>query len=175
VNTFFKEYADLTALALTFVFPVILTWLAKRKAGKKIRAVPSWFLFFGPCGILLFIFFHLLENSYRAISATIAGSFTYNFHFYSLILSGIVVALTGYFFLRACWGKCTDEKNTNRHVLTAMIVAAIVTVPLIPITPIAAVPGICSVLSLLGLPFVRRKSGSIPVVRLEPTIKVPAT
>ncbi len=163
MDKFFNQYADLTALILTFLLPLAITVLVKRQTGKKARAVPSYLLFFGPSGILIFIFFHLFENSYRAISSAIAGSFIYNFHFYSLILMGVVVAGIGYLFFRACWIKCTTENTTNKRIFRAMILIVIVTIPLIPITSIAALPSICTVFSLAGLPFVTRKAKNITV------------
>ncbi|HKO81413.1 MAG TPA: hypothetical protein VJU78_13500 [Chitinophagaceae bacterium] len=167
MNKFFGQYADLTALALTFLLPVILTLVIKRKAGKKTRAVPAYLLLFGPCGIVVFIFFHLFENSYRAISAVISGSFVYNFHFYSLLLMGAVIACIGYFFLRACWFKCVGGTNNNRLIFQIMLSIAVVTGPLIPITSISALPLFCCMFSLAGLPFVRRRLKNVATDQLK--------
>jgi len=114
MNEYFNKYADLTALSLTFVLPVLFTIYLKRKAQKRIRAVPVYFLLFGPFGILSFIFFHLLENSYRAIEATVNSHFSYNFHFYSLILFGVVVASQGALYLKSCIDKCLRVSRGNR-------------------------------------------------------------
>lgn len=156
MNEFFNKYADLTALILTLAFPLAMTIQFKRKAQKKLRAVPAYFLLFGPAGIMTFIFFHLFENSYHAVEGAIAGSFEYNFRFYSLILLGFVIAYIGILFFKACRGKCLQEEK-SRACLLQMIAVLSVSVPLVPITPIAIVPSICCAVSLLALPFVSRK------------------
>ncbi len=156
MNKFFNQYADLTALVLALILPLVCTILLKQKAGKKMRAVPAYFLFFGPCGVIIFIFFHLLENSYRAVEGAIAGSFSYSFRFYSLILLGIVVAWAGYKYLIACRNKCLNGPSANRSTLYSILLIFIICGPLIPITPISAAPMICCVISLMGLPFTSR-------------------
>ena len=156
MNEYFNKYADLTALSLTLVLPLIFTIYLKRKAQKRIRAVPVYFLVFGPLGILSFIFFHLFENGYRAIDATANGHFAYNFHFYSLILFGVVVATLGTWYLKSCIDKCLWRPGSNRPYFYKVLLVLLITVPLIPITPIAAVPSICCSVSILALPFVHK-------------------
>jgi hypothetical protein len=157
MNGFFNKYADLTALLLTLVLPLLLTVYLKTRAGKRIRAVPVYFFVFGPSGILSFIFFHLFENSYRAIEATINNRFTYSFRFYSLILFGLVVAYLGALYLKACFDKCFLGPQANRSYFYKVLLVLLVTAPLIPITPIAAVPSICCSVSILAFAFVRRE------------------
>ena len=156
MNEFFDKYADLTALALTLILPLGLTIYLKTKAQKKIRVLAVYFFVFGPLGILSFIFFHLFENSYRAIVAAINGSFVYNFHFYALILLGFVVGYLGALYLKACYDKCLIGPKQNRSYFYKVLLLLLVTAPLIPITPIAAVPGICCLVSVLAFPFVCR-------------------
>lgn len=160
MNEFFDKYADLTALALTLLIPLLLTIYIKTKASKRIRLVPVYFLVFGPSGILSFIFFHLFENSYRAVMAAAAGHFVYNFHFYSLILFGLIVACLGVRYLKACFDKCFRVYKANRSYFYTVALILLITTPLIPITPIAAVPSICCAISLLAFPFVCRKTSS---------------
>lgn len=158
MNLFLDKYTDITALILTLLTPLALTILLKRRAGKRVRAIPAYFLLFGPSGILAFILFHLFENSYRAIANAIIGSFQYTFHFYSLILFGLAVAYLGILFLKACFSKCLAEQNHNRSYFYKMFLVLLVTAPVIPLTPIAVVPLICCCVSVLSLPFVRRQS-----------------
>jgi H+/Cl- antiporter ClcA len=158
MNQFLEKYTDITAFILTLSVPLIITIVLKRRAQKKLRAVPAYFLVFGPCGVLAFIFFHLLENSYRAIENAINGSFQYSFRFYSLILFGLVLAYLGILFLKACFTKCLAEQTNNRSYFYKILLVLLITLPLIPITPIASVPAICCSISVLALPFVRRRS-----------------
>src|SRR6476620_1987165 len=82
MNKFFNEYADLTALILTVTLPLLLTVYLKIRTKKRTRTIPVYFFVFGPSGILSFIFFHLFENSYRAVEAAASGHFKYDFRFY---------------------------------------------------------------------------------------------
>jgi len=173
MNEFLNRYADLTALVLALTLPLAMTIQFKRKARKKLRAVPTYFLLFGPAGIMSFIFFHLFENSYRAVEKTIAGSFDYNFRFYSLILLGFVIAYLGVLFYKACRSKCLGE-GKNRPCLLNMVAVLLVSVPLVPITPIAIVPSICCGVSLLALPFVRREVRLASMIVTEDAIVVTA-
>lgn len=157
MNEFLEKYADLTALSLTLLTSFVITIVLKRKVHKRLRAIPTYFLVFGPSGILAFIFFHLFENTYRAIEKAINGGFEYNFRFYSLILFGLVLAYIGVLFLKACFEKCVSEQNSNRSYFYKVSLVLFVTLPLIPITPIAILPLICCSISLLALPFVRRR------------------
>jgi len=167
MDYFFAKYADLAALFLSFSLPVIVTIWIKRKTGNQTRAIPVGLLVFGPLGILSFIFFHLFENSYRAIAGALSGTFNYNFHFYSVILFGAVLATVAGYFLRSCVDKCLLQNFRNRVIFFYILLVVLVVVPLLPITPISAVPLICCVFSLSGLSFVRRKqkqTGEIAVL-----------
>lgn len=166
MNEFFNKYVDLTALALTVLLPFVITFRLKRKAGKLIRAVPVYFLVFGPAGILTFMFFHLFENSYHAVENSLNGTFVYNFRFYSLILLGLVMGYTGIRFLNACFGKCLQADFCNRQYFLQVGCILCLTVPLIPIIPIAFVPVFLCGVSLAGFPFVRRKKrATVPVFK----------
>ena len=157
MNEFFENYADLTALSLTWLIPLALTIYVKRAARKKIRAAATYFFVFGPSGILSFVFFHLLENTYRAIEKSINGSFEYNFHFYALILFGLVLAYAGVLLLEACLSKCLAHSTDHRFYFHSVLLILLITLPLIPITPVAFVPVICASVSVLAFPFVQRK------------------
>ena len=168
MDYFFDKYADLTALLLTLLLPLIFTIYLKRKAKKSVRALPAYFLLFGPLGILSFISFHLFENSYRAIIAATNGTFAYNFHFYSLILFGLVVAYLGTLYLKACIDKSFGKEKANPSYLYKMLLIVLTTAPLIPVTPIAAVPSICCAVSLAAFPFVCRKRSPVKKAALKP-------
>ncbi|HEX2608016.1 MAG TPA: hypothetical protein VHK91_11575 [Flavisolibacter sp.] len=168
MNQFFNHYADLTALLLTVLIPLILTIGLKRRIGRPIRSFPVYFMLFGPIGLLAFIFFHLFENSYRAADAAFNHHFAYNFHFYSLILFGLVVAYLGKLYLQACLDKCYGKRFANRSYLLKVLLVQTATVPLIPVTPIAVLPSILCGISLLAFGFTRRKT--IPVSSFAPDV-----
>jgi hypothetical protein len=164
---FIYTYIDLMALALTAVFPLIVTLRLKKRAGVKLRSVPAYLLVFGPCGTIAFIFFHLFENTYRAIQGLLNGTFQYTFRFYALILTGVVVAYLGFQFLSACQRKCLGMGKANRNYLIQLSLLLVFTVPQIPLISIAAVPFYCCVISLLGFGFVHRKTSRLPLTSKE--------
>jgi hypothetical protein len=172
MEEFISKYIDLIALAFTVLMPLVITIQMKRKAGKKLRAVPVYFFVFGPSGILIFMLFHLFENIYKAITAYIAGTFLYNFRFYSLLLLGVVVAYLGIQFLIACRNKCIEGKSANRVYFSHILLILLCTLPLIPIIPISAVPLICCTISLSAFAFVRRRVIQNKVMLTEETLPV---
>jgi len=96
-------------MIITVLIPLVLMLVIKRKTGNQARVTAIYFLLFGPVGILTFMFFHLFENSYHAIEHAMAGDFKYDFHFYSLMLMGAVLACIAGFLTRACWKKCMGQ------------------------------------------------------------------
>ena len=164
MKQFFEQYADLTALIITVLLPIALTIFIKRRSGRSTRALPVYFLLFGPSGILAFMFFHLAENSYHAVTGLMDGTFVYNFRFYSLIMFGLVLGSTGYVLLQRCLQKCTGKNSGNRALFQCMLLVLLINIPLIPIIPLAYMPLILSGISLLALPFARRKLKYTPAV-----------
>ena len=144
-------------MIIAFIIPFVLVILVKRKTGRQTRAVPSYFLLFGPSAILTFMFFHLFENSYDAIENSLSGRFKYDFHFYARILLGVLMASIASFLVRTCWQKYAGHPSCDRRIFLYMLLVAAVCLPLLPITPISNVPVFCCVISFTGLFFVRRK------------------
>ena len=164
MKEFFERYADLTALLFTVLAPVAAAIFVKKKSKKKVRALPAYFLFFGPLGIMAFMFLHLAENTYRALSEAVAGTFVYDFRFYALIMLGIVLGGAGTALLNASIQKCFEKNAANSIVLKRMLLVAVISTPLIPIIVLGYVPLILSAISLLAMPFVNRKKTAAPVL-----------
>ena len=173
MNEFLNKYVDITALLITLILPLILTIQFRKKAQSKLRAVPAYFLLFGPSGVITFIFFHLFENSYHAIERSIAGSFKYDFRFYSLMLLGFIVAYSAYLFYKSCRSRCL-EGGKARPCLQIILFVLMVSVPLVPITPIAMAPIIWCTVSLLALPLVHKKVRVASIVIKEDIILLTA-
>jgi hypothetical protein len=153
MDKFLNQYADLTALLLTILLPIIAAVIVKRNTGKKTRAIPVYFLVFGPTGTIVFMFFHLFENIYRGIVSATSGIFHYDFRYYSLILFGLVLGSAGCFFLRSCIHKCLNREKSNKQIFISIALVALITAPLIPIIILSFLPLIFCVISLVALPF----------------------
>lgn len=160
MKQFLYDYSDLCALIGTFLLPLWFTIRAKQAAGRSLRAIAAYFFFFSPLGSLTFISFHLLENSYRAVDAYVAGTFVYDFHFYSLELLGVVVFVIALSLLKASRQYATTGLHLIKY-FRLLGLLLLVSLPLIPIAPIAAVPGMVSLISLIALPLLRRKQKAV--------------
>ncbi len=157
MHKFFSDYVDVTALIIIVLLPLLLTVLIKRKTKRNTRAAAVYAVLFGPAGLLTLMFFHLFENTYHAVENAITGRFSYNFHFYSLMLMGVILAGIGAFLMIACWQKCIGLPGDNGRILLFIFLTALVCLPLLPVTPLSIVPVLCCLISLTGLFFVRRK------------------
>src|SRR5918993_177021 len=91
MNQFFQYWVDGVAMALSLLLAIVFTIRYKKKALKPLRAVPLFFLLFGPLVIIVHMGFHNFEILYRAVLAGMEGKFTYTFRFYSLMLMGVLV------------------------------------------------------------------------------------
>ncbi len=91
MDQFFAHYIDLTMLGLALLIALLFTWRWGRKAAIRWWIIFSLFfvLFNASTNVMAFTG-HLFENGYRAVTGSIAGSFHYTYHYYSLMLMGIV-------------------------------------------------------------------------------------
>ena len=170
MNEFFARYVDNVALLLCVLIPMIITFQLKRRAGKKLRAIPLYFFVFGPIGIMTFMFFHLFDNGYHAVEAAIKGVFQYSFRFYSLILFGLLVSYMGVQLFRINYRRCLQENNSYKSFFSQSALIILVTAPLIPLTPIASVPTLCCIISTMAIAFVQRKKAS-PMEAAETNVR----
>lgn len=162
MEKFFDQYVDLTAAFFALVLPLLFTIKSKRATGKKTRAIPTYFLFFGPGAALALIFFHLMQISYQAISGALVSKFVYDFRFYSLILLGLAVGCNALLLIKACYGRCYEKTGAAKTYAWGIALFLALTLPLIPLTPIASVPSVAIVLSVIAFAFVNRKK--LPIV-----------
>ena len=158
MNTFFRDYVDLTALCMICCITLFLAIRAKLKTGRHTRFIPVFALFFAPVALLVLMFFHLLENIYHAVINAMAGTFTYNFHFYAIVLLGLVLGSIAFFLLRACKKKANGTLLHNRSIFLYLGLIVLICLPLLPITPISMVPLVFCGISLAGLFFVTEKT-----------------
>jgi hypothetical protein len=102
---------------------------------------------------------HLGENGYRAIGRALTGDFVLTFHFYSLMLMGIVsLAISGYMVNQVnLWVLGSAQAKLN--FIKAAVIISLLSAPTYFIVPIGLVSTIDCVISLVALPFTvkRRK------------------
>jgi uncharacterized membrane protein len=161
MDKFLDKWGDPVALLITLMLSITLTIIARKRSGKNIWWGPAFLFFFGSLIILVPISFHLLQNGARAIEGALKGTFTYNFHFYSVMLMGIVLAYFAWQLTRDCLEKSTSLHFKNIVLFKRMALIVLVTVPTIPIIPIGALPTIGCIISLTCMPFVRKRISNV--------------
>jgi hypothetical protein len=100
---------------------------------------------------------HIFENSYHAIEGAIAGTFVYDFRFYSRILMGVVFLAMSLHMLRQIkvWGT-GDRRGMIQFIKTAAALS-LLSFPTYFLVPIGLVPTLACAISLAGMPFAMKR------------------
>jgi hypothetical protein len=160
MNDFIAKYIDLTVLVLGFLGTLLFTLRLAR--GTRFRRFPLFFVVYGAMLVSMAMVAHIFENSYHAVERVIAGTFVYDFRFYSRILMGVVfLSITLYMLqqLRA-WGA--GDRSGMVNFIKAALVLVVLSLPTGLLTPIGYVPAIACAISLAGMPFaVKRRQSEL--------------
>ncbi len=158
MTTYFAQYIDQTVLALCFILTLVNTVRMVRRATVPLRKVPAYFVVFGATAIATFMGFgHLFEISYHAVERALAGTFVYDFRFYSLILMGMLLLALSVRMLSAIDDWFRGAPNGRRRVIQTALLIVAVSAPTGVFTPIGYVPGVACAITLLALPFVMKR------------------
>lgn len=151
MNDFFAKYIDLTVLGLGFAGTLLFTLRLAR--GTRFRRFPLFFVVYGAMLVSIAMVAHIFENSYHAVERVIAGTFVYDFRFYSRILMGVVFLAITLYMLRqlVIWG--TGDRRGMVNFIKAALVLVVLSLPTGLLTPIGYVPTIACAISLAGIPF----------------------
>ena len=159
--SFYLTYIDQMVLGLCAIFTFINTIRLVRSATVPVRKVPAYFVVFGATAIATFLGAgHLFEISYSAIKRALAGTFVYDFRFYSLILMGMLLLSLSVQMLNHIrdWFRGVPESRISA-IKTALLIV-LISAPTGVFTPIGYVPTIACAISLLSLPFAVKKSAT---------------
>lgn len=173
MKTFFDQYIDVTVLTLCLSFSVINIVRMLRQATVPIRKVPGFLLVFGATAIATFLGVgHLFEISFHAVERSIAGTYVFDFRFYSLILLGMVLLSLSVRMLGDIKALFRGESGSQRRIIKTVFLIVAVSAPTGLFTPIGYVPSIACAISMLGLPFVRKSQTAGRQVTEAPTQEV---
>lgn len=152
MDKFFFYYIDLVVTVTGIFLSLIYTGSILKKSRLPLKKIPLFFVLFGPLTIITYMCGHLGEVSFRAIQKLIAGNFIYSYHFYSLMLMGIIfLAMSVYALNRIKAWSLGDRKARKQFLLTALCIS-ILSVPTVPFTPIGLLPVLACGLSAAFLP-----------------------
>lgn len=125
--------------------------IVKPSRGRRMHLLPSFFLLFAPFIIFLNMWAHtfavLIVNYKRYLS----GTFEYGFHFYSLILFGIVFIGVSGIQIHYTRKLISGHQAHKRKIHTLNIITASLFLPLFFVNPLGLLPVIASVISSLTL------------------------
>ncbi len=152
------DYIDLIVLVLCFVSTGIHSVRMVRKATVPVRRIPAFFLVFGAASIACFMGFgHLFEISFHAGEKMAAGTFEYNFRFYSLILMGLVLLSLSVRMLNDIRDWLQGKETTPKAIVKTVLLIVVLSAPTGTFTPIGYVPTVACVISMVFLPFTVKK------------------
>lgn len=158
-------YIDVIALIVSVVTAIFFTVKTLRKTGRRLRTTAIFFMYLGPAVIAVHMIFHTVEISYHAFENILAGTFSYNFRFYSLILFGLILIALNHTLLRTMKSFLSGGSITD--VWKSIIPIILVSVPTIPFTPIGALPAIACLISITALPFAKKSKQILSAISLR--------
>ncbi|CAA9531213.1 MAG: hypothetical protein AVDCRST_MAG96-3573 [uncultured Segetibacter sp.] len=135
---------DASLLVAAFITAVLITRFSKKR---KTGAISSFFLLFSPLIIFVNMFAHTIAVSIVNYKRYVAGTFQYNFSFYSLLLFGIVFMMVSGINISCAYKRIKGDMSQKSGILWLNGGTAILFLPLMPINPIALLPVIASVIS----------------------------
>jgi hypothetical protein len=153
---------DNSILALAFLTAILIV---RFSAGRRLGWFPSFLLLFAPLVIFFNMWGHTIAVLIVNYKRYLSGSFQYGFHFYSLLLFGIVfIGISG---LNIHWTRCaiSGDKSQRIKIHGLNAITTLLFLPLFLINPIALLPVMASAVSSLTL--VLAKSESKPSVILN--------
>ncbi len=155
MKDFFANYIDLTVLGLVFLATLVYT--LRLAPGTGFRRFPLFFVVYGAMLVCIAMCAHIFENSYHAIEGAIAGTFVYDFRFYSRILMGVVFLAMSLHMLGQIkvWGT-GDRRGMIQFIKTAAALS-LLSFPTYFLVPIGLVPTLACAISLAGMPFAMKR------------------
>lgn len=154
MTTFFATYIDQFVLIMCFVCTLINTVRLVRRATVPLRKIPACFVVFGATSVSTFLGFgHLFEISYHALERVSAGTFVYDFRFYSLMLMGMLLLVLSLHMLKAIEHWFQGIPGSRHNIIRMALWIIVTSAPAIFLTPIAAAPVMACLITLIAMPF----------------------
>ena len=154
---------DNSILALSFITAICLVkFNGKRKSG----AVRSFLLLFAPLVIFFNMWGHTVAVMIVNYKRYLGGVFQYNFHFYGLMLFGLIfILISGLNIDRA--RKLIDGDQSQKRMLHWLnAITGVLFLPMVFLNPIASLPVIASAVSSATIMIVKSSKKSNPAQHL---------
>jgi hypothetical protein len=158
MNDALSRLMDLIALGTSVAVAIVLAIFYYKKAKRRLRAVPLFFLLLGPVAIAVHMAMHFIGVGMVATRKISAGSFTYDFRFYSLLLMAGVLSVLSFQLIKQSQPGFLRKRNNARQRLVTCGWIVLVAAPTIPFTFIGSLPVQAVVIHLAAAYFVVKKS-----------------
>lgn len=149
-------YIDFILLGVSFLCALALSRYISGKVD-HLRTIPLFLGWFGITTNIMGMVGHLGEILFRAGQQLIAGTFVYNYHFYSLILMGVVFMGLSLLMLWQFRAWCLGYAQGKRHVMILAATLCVLSFPTFWFTPIGLLPTLSCIVSVVGMSMSRRK------------------
>lgn len=157
MNDAVSRTMDLVAMGASVIAALALTFVFYKKTNGRLRAVPFFFLLFGPMAIAVHMVMHFVGVGLVASRKMAAGTFTYDFRFYSLLLMAGVLAYLSIQLIRLSHPKQLGADDNGRKRLMTCGWLVLVAAPTIPFTFIGSLPVQAVVIHVVAAIFLFKK------------------
>ncbi|RPD51340.1 hypothetical protein [Paracnuella aquatica] len=158
MNDALSRLMDLVAMGVSVVLAAVLAVAWYKKAASRVRAVPLFFVLFGPVAVAVHMAMHLVGVGIAASRKMAAGSFQYDFRFYSLLLMAGVLLYISLRLLQLSRPDYLVATIYRQQRLAACGWLVLVSVPTIPFTFIGSLPVQAVLIHLVAAYFVVKKT-----------------
>lgn len=139
---------DNTLLAIAGITALLITRFTKER---KTPVVGSFFLLFSPLIIFLNMWAHSIAVLIVNYDRYQSGNFQFNFHFYSLLLLGVVFIIVSGINISCARKHIKGDQTQKPLMLWINAATALLFLPLIFINPISLLPVLASIVSTITL------------------------
>lgn len=139
---------DNSLLALAFITAILMV---RSNSGRRFPLLSSFFLLFAP----LVIFFNMWAHTVAVLIVNykryVSGTFEYSFHFYSLVLFGVVFIIISGMNIDYARKLINGHQAYKTKLHSLNVITGLLFLPVFFINPLGLLPVIASVISSLTL------------------------
>lgn len=156
INT---QVVDLTLIVLSLIFGAFYARSVFKSQKTSVKIIPLFIIWAAGLWCLLNWVGHLAAIFYVNLQPMLSGSFTYTFHFYSVMFLGVVFMLLSLLQLEIL--KKMSQLRPGQYKFLKQVSGLIIlfSLPITPLNPIGALPVISSLLILTTVAVTKRSWG----------------
>jgi hypothetical protein len=154
INT---QLADTSIALLTLLLGLFLANYLYRTRQVAVKRLPLALVVLAAMWSLLNMVGHLVAVLWVNIDRMVKGTFTYSFHFYALLLMGVVFLTLNALQLNRIVLMSRGKYYMRKQLTLFCLSLAALSLPLFPLNPIGLLPVICSVVILSTIAITKKQ------------------